>query len=102
MQARATSKKTLEQLVLTTSNGSRTFSSADLDAENVPGRAFSVFGSGTDRDAPVVTAVINHGWASGRFWIRYDLVDYVTGVRSSSARLWRRERRDVFTAPRRP
>jgi uncharacterized protein YjdB len=77
----------VEQLTLTTSNGSRTFSSADLDAENVPGRGFTVLGSGTDRDAPVVTAVINHGWASGRFWIRYDLVDYVAGVRSSSATL---------------
>ncbi|MET0397070.1 MAG: Ig-like domain-containing protein [Longimicrobiaceae bacterium] len=77
----------VEQLTLTTSNGSRTFSSGDLDAENVPGRGFIVFGSGTDRDAPVVTAVINHGWASGKYWIRYDLVDYVTGVRSSSATL---------------
>jgi uncharacterized protein YjdB len=77
----------VEQLVATTSSGTRTLGPAELDAEQVPGRAFVVFGSGTDRDAPLVTAVLSHGRDSGKFWIRYDLVDYVTGVRSSSATL---------------
>ena len=53
----------------------------------MPGRAFDVLGAGTDRDAPQVRMVVSHGRTSGRFWIRFGLVDHVTGVRSASAQL---------------
>ncbi len=77
----------VDQVVVTTSSGTRTFTAADLDAGNVPGRAFDVLSTGTDRDAPQVRMVVNHGRSSGRFWIRFGLVDHVTGVRTASATL---------------
>ncbi|MBV9774373.1 MAG: Ig-like domain-containing protein, partial [Gemmatimonadetes bacterium] len=75
----------VEQLVVNTTAGTRTFTSADLDAGNVPGRGFDVLGSGSDHDAPQVRTVVSHGRDSGKFWIQYSLVDHVTGVASSSA-----------------
>ncbi|HEX7242628.1 MAG TPA: Ig-like domain-containing protein [Longimicrobiaceae bacterium] len=77
----------VEQLVITTSAGTRTLAAADLDAGQVPGRGFDVLGAGSDPHAPEVRTVVSQGRSSGKFWVQFGLIDHVTGVRSSSATL---------------
>jgi hypothetical protein len=60
------------------------YDQAALDAMNTAGRAFDVWGQGTDAAPPQVRTVVPEGWYSGRYYVKFGLVDHIQGVKSAS------------------
>lgn len=68
-----------------TKNGTTTFSATDLDAMGTLGRAFDVYGTGADTQAPLVRTLWPHQGTryADRYYLNVGIIDHVSGVRSA-------------------
>lgn len=84
-------------MVVITPQGTRTLTTADLDASNTRGRAFHVLSSGTDVKAPMVSSVVPQYRTDGKYWFSFGLWDHISGVRESRATVRNRDTGEMLT-----
>jgi hypothetical protein len=73
----------VDQVTVTKDGRTTTFTAADLEAQGTLGRAFDLFGTGTDTQAPVVRTIWPHQGTRypDIYYVNLGVLDHVSGLR---------------------